>query len=360
MFKKGDSYFLFQTLPIDVNCWVDSNNNIKSVEIYEGIWIVKTPKHQLKSLNYFPRKEENISLGDWLYHDLHMVGAPIKNICIKVDSSISNPGEYFWSAILTLYLIKPLYMHITGSFIINEGSNTKFIIKSPTLYNRKANIAFYSSMFSQPSQNWLEYDQQNLDYFKEIFPIVLQYAKQEKNTRISQNLKSFSHCLFGNQIYYRDTLYRELFAIIDSLAGNPEHKHGKKISKQISQFLDSIECSINSNKKTTKDQIKDRLLDIWEQFRHNKAHGSIVPEAQKPSSPKSTPYQPNIDNNLLQLLDITRLTLLKLITLNSDDQNEYDSISYKVEPEKNKADIFFDKNYENKKIFFFTNLEEPQ
>ncbi|MEG0036862.1 MAG: hypothetical protein RR796_03665 [Victivallaceae bacterium] len=136
-FCEGDTYFLFLCLKMD--CLLFDRLPIK---LAPGISLVLTPLHALEqAAGYGSPERENIALADVVYPGFGL-GGGLVNACIKIDSLVpaNLRSRYFWFMVSALYLTKPLYINISGSFSYGN-KKIGFLGKTPSRILKRSNIS---------------------------------------------------------------------------------------------------------------------------------------------------------------------------------------------------------------------------
>lgn len=369
-FIKGDSYFLFTHFPLN---YASLNPNNEPIKIYEGVYLVSTPVEILTNPGR-NRKKENIAIAEWVYPGFHLPGLGICHTSVKIEASI-HPDEQrslFWALVGSLFLIKPLFIHIAGSF--TYGSDDTDLIHNPAKIDLRANLSLNLFRTQTQMQNELKYDTQDIELTKQIFPHLLEDLKPNKNNlRSSYNIQQFLQTFFFEKLNYRGSIYSKLFALIDSLAGNPSFSQAQHVSKRLGKFLSDISFDHN-DKHTTEKRIIECLKYVWELHRYPVVHGhikeGICPKGKAINSTNIILPDNEDLQDLWNLSEIARITLLKILLLDKKNKKEYSQIpipptgkSTKEAKDDNKkrdamANNFFDQIYNNSdNLIFYSDLQ---
>ena len=371
-FNEGDSCYLFTAFP-----WHISLFNQFPLKIMEGVYLTQVPSHALA----MPRNRtttssiyENIALAEWVASGFNLKLGPSK-VCIHIKNFIPSEirDKMFWSIIGSLFLVKPLFIHVSGSFIY--GNENEWL-KNPGKYDLRSNFHFDTSSLNKSSNNYSEYNHQDIEKLKFVLPYFLNYYISNKNSRYFYNVQIFLQAIIFEKLSYKSSIYSKLFPLLDSLAGNPHFAHGDKVSERLSSFLADI--PFYNNCSASKKIINDRLLYIWSLHRTPELHGhlkEIMPPGPNFISSNQLEVFPH-DNDykdLLDLADISRIAFLKTLLLEKDSLEEYFRIpipltgkSPKEAKKENderdsKAKTFFAKTHKNSEMLcFYSDLSSYQ
>ncbi len=355
-FSTGDKCFLFSKFKIDPNLF-----HKLPIELYPGIHLTLTPQHALhQGAGRNAKLKEHIALANWVYpgYGLNM---GICNSCIKIDAGVKDSlrDRFFWLMLGALFLTKPLDLRITGSFTYGD-EEAGLLGKNPSMINHRSNICLETNFRDGQKQNFLQYDEQDLNQAVLYFSRLVEIFNSIKTaSRPFFVLKSFFEATLWERLLYASTIFSKFFPLIDALVGNPHHDHCKKASNRLSFFLEGV-SSIQSKILLEKQQIKERIKSIWDLHRPPTAHGFL----KKISFPQEHSIDQDTEEgqefkDLFDLMEISRLAIIKILLLDKDIFHDYCQIPfsfvYSSKEEKNdnnckrnkQSTQFFERNYPN-------------
>ncbi len=352
IFHKGDSCFLFRSFPLDYKLHNLVENPIK---IHENIYLVQTP-----SILNNTKTKETIATTEWICQGFHL-GIGYSHVSIKIDSLEESREKLFWSTIVAFFLVKPLFIHISGQF--NYGDPDNNFINNPGKYDLRSNLSFSLSQFNTQPQNWLSYNTQDIENVKRILPSLLDCCNDNINLRQFFNIQMFLQIFFFEKLHFASSLYQKLFPLLDSLAGNPSDFN---VSERLGKFLADISFNEGTN-RTSETLVKDRLAHIWGLHRYPEVHGHIKENYLKADIANSANIFPDKNNSkdLMDLAEMARVSFLKILLLDESNRKKYDNIpipptgkSRSEAKNENKfrdmqAESFFNCEYNNSDILVF-------
>ncbi len=355
-FSVDDRCYLFLNFPFD---WSFSSN--LPIELAPGIYLTLTPQHALAcAAPKGSSVETHIGLAAWVYPGYGLVRG-ICNTCIKIDSRVPLElrDRYFWFIIEALYLVKPLYISIAGAFsygTLEEG----FVGTHPSRIGHRSNICA-EPFFGNTNGGKFCYNEEELKqagfYFSRIVEI---FNSRKTAARPYFNLKAFFEATLWERSIYASTSFSKLFPLIDSFAGNPSHDHDKKVSKRFSLFLKGI-TGPQRYKAMSEEKIKSRLLSIWHDHRAPDLHGYLK-ELDFPvlNAETKSPIDKLELKDLFDLMEFSRLAIIKMLHLEKDSFKEYCEIPIPLRKYKDKADrVTSEKARENASKAFFEEKTYP-
>lgn len=339
------------------------------LELVPGVYLTDFPHYALENA---ASKEscttENIYRCEWVCpgYGLKLHAA---KYCIKIDKSIpdNSKDRYFWLMIGALYLARPLNICILGSFSYGK-EDTGFVGENAAHYEHRSNIyldTFFSH--SHDESHLLTYTKDDFEQTKVYFLKMEKiFASRQAAPRPYFVLKSFLEATLWEKLIYSSTVFSKLFPLIDSFAGNPTHSHEKKISKRLSAFLKDVPSHIHGQ-NVPEGEIKERLVSIWRLHRGPELHGYLKePPIPRANSPQSELYDTSELKDLFDLMEIARLSIIKMLLLDEISYSKYCEIpipsrsganqkalekdEFKAENtarEKSSIDFFEKKSYQN-------------
>ncbi|MBS0606786.1 MAG: hypothetical protein JSR57_07545 [Verrucomicrobia bacterium] len=336
--------------------------------LYPGVYLAPTPYHAVQ--HGAPKGsslERHVGLGAWVYPG-HGLGMGVCHSCIKVDSSIptDQKSHYAWVMAGALYLAKPLYMHIGGSFNYSTPEDG-LLGRTTNRIDHRSNISLDTFFTHVDDQNLLQYEQEDLERASKYFPLMLKIlASKHQFQRAYANLRSFLKGVLWERLRYADSIFAELFSAVDSFAGNPTHKHRNKISTNLSLFLTGVPSLITNITPAPQVYI-DRLQSIWDRHRGPCKHG-YYKEIPFPivHQQHSLSNEPEL-KDLFDLMEINRVAIVKMLLMDAGTFHDYCQIpvpTYVNDEDitqatrNNIAAAFFADNYPTSKgeAFLYTDL----
>ena len=326
--ETGDKCFIFAKFPIDPALF-----SKLPITIYPGVHFISTPQHAFGNAGgKYVGKDENIALVEWVSPGFFLKFG-VCPICIKIDFSIPQDrmSRMFWAAIASLVIVKPLFINVSGAFIYGDDENG-LLVRIPEKLEYRSNICLDWFKNVPFINDLLVFNRFDFETASKIYPRVLQILDSGiSNPRIFFNLRTFLQATIWERYMYQGSLYSKLFPFIDSFSGNPAGTHSKKVSVRIGKFLSGCIC-LRTKSQITENQVKNRLEYIWEVNRYPELHGHIKEPLplQKPNQePDSLYLDKNTDIELKELYDVfevSRLSILKLLLLDTHDYNSYSKI----------------------------------
>lgn len=381
MDNKTDQFFYHDSCYLFLNFKIDSSLfHQLPIEIVPGISLASTPQHALGSATGKGSTErENIALAEWVYPGFGL-GMGIINACIRIDASVPTNlrNRYFWFMMSALYLTKPLYMNISGSFLYGNEEEG-FLGRTPSRILHKSNISLNTFFSHSMGENLLQYTIEDLKqsavYFTRFVEI---FNSREAAPRPYYVLKAFFEATLWEHSIYASTSFSKLFPLIDSFTGNPTHKHDLKVSTRLSHFLIELPSQFR-DKPLSEEEIKSRLATIWQKHRGPDLHGFLKEPAHRSSQDSNMiPTDSQELKDLFDLMEISRLAIIKMLLLNGSSFKEYCAIpipkrSYSSQQEKSADEcsrdelakqFFEDKTYPHPKELLaytdFSSLSNPK
>lgn len=323
VFSQGDKCLLFLDFHIDPSLF-----SKLPIEIVPGISLAPTPQHALaNSAGKSESLERNIGLAAWVYPG-YGLGMGICNACIRIDERVPSTlrDQYLWFIVEALYLVKPIYMRLAGSFTYGNEEEG-FLGRNPARIDHRSNICLDAFFSHANGENLLQYTEEDLKlagvYFSQFVKI---FNMRQTASRPYFNLKAFFEATLWERSIYASTSFSKLFPLIDSFSGNPSHSHNIKTSERLSTFLEEIRGPLLA-KPFSKEEIKTRILSIWDLHRAPDLHGYL----KEPSLPvadiaKQDPVDRPELKDLFDLMEIARLCLIKMLLLDDATFLEYCNI----------------------------------
>lgn len=337
-FAQGDKCLLFLNLPIDSSLFSRYPISKLPIELASGIYLARTPQHALAcAAGTSESKERNIGLAAWVYPG-YGLGMGICNACIKVDATVPAAlrERYLWFMVEALYLAKPLYIHMAGSFTYGNEEEG-FLGRMPSRIDHRSNISLNPFFSHANGESLLKYNEDDLKHASIYFSrIVRIFEMKQTAPRPYFNLKAFFEATLWERSIYASTSFSKLFPLMDSFAGNPTHDHDKKTSKRLSLFLKEITGPLLA-KSLSEEEIRLRLLSIWHLHRAPDLHGYLKePDLPVADVAKQDPIDRPELKDLFDLMEFARLCLIKMLLLDEAAFQEYCQIPIPRQKYKNK------------------------
>lgn len=318
-FSFGDRCFLFRDFNIDGSLF-----RKLPIELAPGIYLAPTPQHALaQAAGRCSTERENIALAEWVYPG-YGLGHGIVNACIKIDTTVPEHlrDRYFWLMASALYLTKPLYINISGGFSYGNAEDG-FLGNSPSRILHRSNMSLDAFFSHINEENILQYNEEDLKKAGKYFSRFAQIFNSRKTApRPYFVLKAFFEATLWERSIYASTSFSKLFPLIDSLTGNPTHKHEKQVSTRLSLFLKEVPSRL-LEQPLHEEEIKSRLASIWKLHRGPDLHGYL----KEPDLPSYSDSKRPIDNaelkDLFDLMELSRVAIIKMLLLNEDTFKEY-------------------------------------
>lgn len=369
-FSLDDKCFLFSKFKIDPSLF-----SKLPIQLAPGIHLTRTPQHALalaagKRADY----KENIALASWVYPG-YGLGMGIVNACIKIDSNVPShlKNRCFWLMMSALYLTKPLYINIVGSFSYGNEEDG-FLGRTPERIPHKSNISLNTFFSHFEGKDILQYNESDLKQTGIYFSHFVRIFNSRKTApRPYYVLKAFFEATLWERSIYASTTFSKLFPLIDAFVGNPAHKHEKKISKRLSAFLNEIPSLFLKSPVST-EELRLRIVSIWQQHRAPEIHGYLKErDFPRTEDLNQEPGDRAELKDLFDLMEISRLSIIKMLMLEEDSFKKYCQISiprrqYESEDERIEAEQlretaakeFFEENTysSSKEMIAFTDFVE--
>jgi hypothetical protein len=366
-FAFDDRCFLFLNFKIDSSLF-----HQLPIELAPGIYLASTPQHALaQSAGKGSSERENIALAEWVYAG-YGLGMGIVNACIKIDATVPSNlrDRYFWLMASALYLTKPLYINIAGGFSYGNEEDG-FLGRTPSRILHKSNMSL-NTFFS--GVNLLQYNEEDFKQAGVYFDRFVQIFNSRKTTpRPYFVLKAFFEATLWEHSIYASTSFSKLFPLIDSFTGNPTHKHEQKASNRLSLFLKELP-SMFLKQTLSEEEIRSRIASIWQLHRGPDLHGYLKePDVITSQDSTKIPVDSAELKDLFDLMEFSRLAIIKMLLLDDDSFKEYCQIpipkrKYTSKDEKSADEsardeaakqFFEDKSYPNpKELLAYTDFAE--
>ncbi|MFI0435862.1 MAG: hypothetical protein ACH350_09105 [Parachlamydiaceae bacterium] len=315
-------------------------------------------------------ERENIALAEWVYPGFGL-GMGIVNACIKIDSSVPDNlrNRYFWLMMSALYLTKPLYINISGSFSYGNEEEG-FLGRTPSRILKRSNISIDTFFSHAYGENLLQYNEEDLKQAGVYFARFVEIFNSRKTaSRPYYVLKAFFEATLWEQSTYASSSFSKLIPLIDAFTGNPTHKHELKASTRLSLFLKELPSKF-LKKPLSEEEIKSRVVSIWQLHRGPDLHGFLKePDAITSDDSNKTPTDSEELKDLFDLMEFARLAIIKMLLLDKDSFKEYCEIPIpkrkhsskeeKIDREKLGNKFFEDKSYPHpKELLAYTDFSE--
>ncbi len=312
--SKNDMFFLFKTLPINVEqvnftfC-----NNVK---------IVGTPKNVIENPlgNEKPqRPHEDINLTCFI-NPFHYLGAGFKHICLIAPNSCKDQAQSIWRVLCILRLIKPLHIFVMSQFVFDE----KIIKHGQHMQDSRLN----KNSFINKAEVEL-YQLEDLEYVNKLLPIIDTILRpQTKYPQLRQAILHFFQATLKEKWHYVSTGFQKLFPGIDCLFGNLK---GPKIPSSINSWLQDYV----TQDKTKINYLKPLFEYLWDTYRHVAAHGH---------PPLTIGAEINIDQEAKACFcvhELLRYSLLKMLDLDDKTLSKYEEICADKKNKTKNLSVFF-------------------
>ncbi len=320
-FTTGDKCFLFSAFSIDPCLFLKL-----PIELCPGIFLASTPQHALaRGGRRGASEREHVALGEWVYPG-YALGLGVVNACIKIDLTVSEGlrDRYFWLLMGALFLTKPIYTHIAGSFQYGNEEEG-FLGRITNKIDHRTNIcldAFFSH--SVQGTSLLQYNEEDFRqaalYFAQFVRI---FGSRHTASRPYFNLKSFLEAVLWERLHYASSSFSKLFPLIDSFVGNPTHDHCKKASFRLSSFLGETP-SVLLEKSLNKEELALRLQSIWDLHRAPDLHGYLKePDVPSTNAGARNPIDRPELKDLFDLMELARISIIKMLSLEESLFQDY-------------------------------------
>ncbi len=312
-FTTGDKCFLFSAFSVNPCLFLKL-----PIELCPGIFLASTPQHALaRGGRRGASEKEHVALGEWVYPG-YALGLGIVNACIKIDLSVPEglKDRYFWLLMGALFLTKPIYTHIAGSFQYGDEEEG-FLGRITNKIDHRTNICL-DTFFSHTAQGaaLLQYNEEDFRraalYFAQFVRI---FGSRHTASRPYFNLKSFLEAVLWERLHYASSSFSKLFPLIDSFVGNPTHDHCKKASFRLSSFLGEVP-NILLEEPLNKEKVALRLQSIWDLHRAPDLHGYLKePDVPTTNAGARNPIDRPELKDLFDLMELARISLIKMLSL---------------------------------------------
>ncbi len=318
----GDHFLLYTHLPIDGNLYSEL-----PIRLADGISLASTPYHAVaRGAPEGSSSERHTGLGAWVYPG-HGLGMGQCHACLKMDSSLPSAmaRRYGWVMAGALYLAKPIYTAIGGSFTYGAPEDGR-LGREPNQINHRSNICL-DKFFTRNTddESLLQYKKGDLTLAGKLFPRILSCLEQRQQMpRPYLVLQRFLEAVLWERLHYASSSFSKLFPALDAFAGNPPRHHANRVPQKLGLFLSEIP-SIITGAPLTAQEIETRLKSIWDDHRPPGIHGYVKDVTFPGSGIKAEPSMETKD--LFDLMEITRMAIVKMLLLEPDVFQEYNQIT---------------------------------
>lgn len=258
-----------------------------------------------------------------------------------------------------LYLTKPLYINISGSFSYGNEEEG-FLGRAPSRILKKSNISLNTFFSHAYGENLLQYNKEDFKqagvYFARFVDI---FNSRKSAARPYYVLKAFFEATLWEQSTYASSSFSKLIPLIDAFTGNPTHKHELKASTRLSLFLKDLPSKFLKN-PLSEEEIKSRMASIWQLHRGPDLHGFLKePDAVTSDDSNKIPVDSEELKDLFDLMELSRLAIIKMLLLDQSSFKEYCEIPIPKRTQSSKEDklardelgkkFFEDKSYPHPK-----------
>lgn len=354
----GDHFLLYTHFPIEANLY-----NELPIRLADGLSLASTPYHAVaRGAPEGSSSEWHTGLGAWVYPG-HGLGMGQCHTCLKMDFSLSSAmgRRYGWVMAGALYLAKPIYTAIGGSFTYGTPEDGR-LGRETNHINHRSNICL-DSFFTCNSNDkpLLQYEKKDFALAGKFFHLILRCLEQRQQMpRLYLVLQRFLEAVLWERLHYTSSSFSKLFPALDAFAGNPPRHHANRVSRRLGLFLSDIP-SIITGVPFTALEIETRLKAIWDDHRPPGIHGYIKDITFPGSSTKPEPSTETKD--LFDLMEITRMAIVKMLLLEPAIFQEYNQIAIPkkvddaAEVRTALLDTFFEKKHPSpKELGAYTDL----
>ncbi len=318
----GDHFLLYTHLPIDGNLYREL-----PIRLADGVSLASTPYHAVaRGAPEGSSSERHTGFGAWVYHG-HGLGMGQCHVCLKMDSSLSSAmgRRYGWVMAGALYLAKPIYTAIGGSFTYGTPEDG-LLGREPNHINHRSNICLDSFFTCDANDKpLLQYEKEDLTLAGKLFlPILRCLEQRQQMPRPYLALQRFLEAVLWERLHYASSSFSKLFPALDGFAGNPPRHHANRVPRRLGLFLSGIP-SIITGMPLTAQEIETRLKAIWDDHRPPGVHGYVKDITFPGSSIKPEPARETKD--LFDLMEITRMAIVKMLLLEPNVFQEYNQIA---------------------------------
>lgn len=356
--QYGDHYFLFTHFPIAGELYSQL-----PIPLSSGIYLASTPYHAVAhGAPVGSSPERHVGLGAWVYPG-HGLGMGQCHACFKVDPShsVDMARRYGWAMVGALHLAKPIRMVIGGAF--TYGTLEDGLLGRETNHiNHRTNVCL-DSFFSYDLNGMplLQYEKEDFVLAGKLFPLILNcLAQRQHMPRPYSILQLFFEAVIWERLHYASSSFSKLFPVLDAFVGNPSRHHANRVASRLGSFLANTPSAVNGQLFTSQ-EIELRLKAIWDDHRPPGLHG-YVKDLSFPGSSSSPKITPEI-KDLFDLLEIARISVIKMLLLEPSEFQEYNQIPIpqKVNDDAEKRNAastdFFAHNYLSpKEMVAYTDL----
>ncbi len=346
----GNHYFLFTSLSIAGELYSEL-----PILLSPGIYLASTPYHAVA--NGAPTGsplERHVGLGAWVYPG-HGLGMGQCHACLNIDASIpaNTASLYSWAMAGALYLAKPIYMAIGGSFTYGT-LDVGLLGRETNHINHRANICL-DRFFCHDTNGkpLLHYGKGDLAIAGKLFPLILDcLTLRQQMPRSYYILQLFFEAVIWERLHYASSSFSKLFPMLDAFAGNPSRHHANRVPSRLGSFLANTPSAV-IGKSFTSQELKARLKAIWDDHRPPGLHGYV-----KDLSFPGSALRPEITSeikDLFDLVEIARIAIIKMLLLEPSVKQTYNQI-----PIPKKADDDAEKRNAASADFFAQSYLSPK
>lgn len=281
------------------------------------------------------------------------LGCHHRILCSDLNSiDFLQARKEMWEFLGLLRLIKPLPMHIAGTIEFRNSD----IFNFETIWQK----TYLNTNTSCTSGSVNEYEESDINLVCDLWKN--QFSTSIKETRLMNGVQSFIRTTLTEQIRYSETYFQKLFPILDLLMGNPHNYHSRQLADTIGPWLQYVyETKVRGHNI----DFTTVLINLWDSYRHYYLHKSVS------MFPPSHLYTLNNEGNYkyngkdqkedsrkgsYALHEIVRLTLLALLFLAKDEQEEFNNLPLVENHKSRKEKESSDSTRENSSKSFFQSL----
>jgi len=311
--KQGDKIYLFYHLPIDATVFTKL-----PITLAPGIQLIVTPS--LENAAGSHNQQENIALAGYVYPGYGLPGFGVCKFAIKVDAhpkvSDKEMNHLLWTTLLGFILIKPLFIHIMGTYIYGENGFKKGRCGR---FDLRSNLCLEILKNNQNTK----YTEDDIIQISNIIPKINNILScPNKYPRQYYNLNTFMALAITEKLCQEGTIFSRLFTVLDSFTGNTGHKHNTRVATRIAKFI----IDKASNQPIAENVLQKYLQDQWEIHRTPDIHGHLKATIPDQAQPEIMSINNHFTQDLFNIFEITRFALLKMLLLPDNDFNSYSKI----------------------------------